>query len=300
MEEILVVRELAERTPLRDPGELVEPRRRLAVAMRRGRRSTPQRTRGRLVLAALATAGMAVAISAVVVLAPDRIGGRVPAANADAARVLRAAATAALSLPDVVPRADQFVYEKSVAGNGIQHEEWHSVDGTRDGFRRNVDGSEAVVLYGCRDGQRVSTKGDQVTGTEPCVPYPAYLPDLPTDADAMIRYLNEHGNAEPGNVNAMAKDILFLMQGHYLRPPSRAALFAAASRLPGLRVVPNVTDAAGRPGIGVAWSSDGKSGRSTNMLVFDPTTYAYLGVFAGAGSTAVLEFAIVDKARQRP
>lgn len=74
------------------------------------------------------------------------------------------------------------------------------------------------------------------------------------------------------------------MDHNYLRPQAQAALFQAAANVPGFTVIRNTTDAAGRPGIGIAWSSDGKSGR----------------MFAGVGSSAVLQVAVVDEVGQRP
>jgi hypothetical protein len=230
-------------------------------------------------------------VSAVLVLAPDTIGGHVPAANADAARILHNAAAAALTLPDVQPRPDQFVYRED--SNGA--EQWMSVDGTRDGLGRPAGGGEESVFPGCRDGRRTVMKGPEAIGTEPCEPDPAYRPDLPTDAGAMLDYLNRNHSGEVGDANAMGKDIMGLLD-KYLRPAARAALFEAAARIPGLRVVPNDTDAAGRPGVGVAWSFEGRSGR----IVFDAETYALLGVWAGRGGSAVLRVAIVDEVGQRP
>jgi hypothetical protein len=300
MDDMQLVRELVQDMPLPEIDELASARDRLAVVMsgervgdRRPaqpvRRSRPVR---RFMLAAWATAGVAAAIAAVLVLAPDKIGGQVPAANAEAAQVLHHAAAAALTLPDIQPRPDQFVYQKEVNGA----ESWMSVDGTRDGLGQGAGGVDKNVFPGCRDGRREAMKGDRVVGTESCSPAPAYRPDLPTDADAMLVYLNRNHSGRPGDANAMGKDILVLMEQHYLRPQSRAALFDAAARVPGLRVVRDVTDPAGRPGIEITWSSEGKSGG----IVFDAKTFAYLGAWAGRGSSAVLQVAIVNEVGQRP
>ena len=175
-------------------------------------------------------------------------------------------------------------------------ERWNSADGTRDGLRQGADGSKKVVLPGCRDGQRVAMKGDRVTGTEPCTPSPAYLPDLPTDADDMLAYLNKHHSGRQGDANAMGKDIWALMDGRYLRPRSRAALFEAAATVPGLRVIRNAVDPGGRPATEITWSTEGNSGG----LFFDIRTFACLGVWAGQGSSAILQVAIVDQVGQRP
>lgn len=295
MDDIQLIRELAPDSPLPQPGELAPARHRLAAAMNedraRGRHPAHRfRPRRRYVLAAVATAGVAATVSAVLVLAPDRIGGQTPSANAAAAQVLHSAAAAALTVPDIQPRADQFVYQKEANGG----ETWKSVDGTRDGLLGGPGGG--TVLSGCRDGRRASMKGNQVTGTESCTPDPAYLADLPTDADAMLAYLDRNAGGRPGDTNAMGKSILFVLDGHYLRPRSRAALFDAAARIPGLRVITGVTDPGGRPAVEITWSFEGKSGG----IFFDPKSFAYLGFWAGPGSTAVVQVAIVNKVGQRP
>ncbi|WP_198940176.1 CU044_5270 family protein [Micromonospora sp. CB01531] len=264
--------------------------------MTQTRRRRGHLTARRWGVAGWATAGMAAAAAAVLVLAPDKFGGEVPAANAQAAQVLNNAAAAALKLPDVEPRPDQFVYTKSQQG-GSPREIWQSVDGTRDGLVQQAHAGdvEKIPLPGCREERAAVVKGDRVDPrrTEPCTPQPAYLPDLPTDVDSMPEYLNKNHSREAGDANAMGKDVLALIGENHLRPQSQAALFQVAARIPGIRAVPDVKDGAGRPGIGIAWSSQGKSG----MLVFDVDTYAFLGV---ADASATLAVALVDKAGQRP
>jgi hypothetical protein len=103
--------------------------------------------------------------------------------------------------------------------------------------------------------------------------------------------------AETGDVNALGKDLFGLASESYLRPQSRAALFEAAAKIPGLAAVDDVNDAAGRPGIGISWSTANKGKPGNMILVFDPKTYAYLGTSDG---DAVLETAIVDKVGRRP
>jgi hypothetical protein len=116
-------------------------------------------------------------------------------------------------------------------------------------------------------------RGEDVIGTEPCGPDPAYLPDLPTDPDAMLAYLYRNHSGQIGDANAIGKDIFFLLNDHYLLPARGRPCSAR------------------RPGIGVAWDTDGRSG----MIVFDRTTDALLGVWAGRGASAVAEVAIVRR-----
>ena len=68
-------------------------------------------------------------------------------------------------------------------------------------------------------------------------------------------------------------------------PPPRlvAALYRAAAFIPGVRIVPNTVDAAGRPGIGVTLSSRPGPGRprptrATRIdWIFDRQSYRFLG-----------------------
>ncbi|MEO3930116.1 CU044_5270 family protein [Micromonosporaceae bacterium B7E4] len=305
MDDMRLLRQLGEEIPPATPEQLASARNRLVAAMTDTsaaptttiRRST--RRSWRLALGGLAAAGVAAAVASVLVLAPDRLGGDVPAARADATQVLRNAADAALRLPDVTPRPDQFIYRRSQSASST-HESWLSVDGTRDGLIRVREASPAEsfedTVPGCRNGRAAVVKGGQVMPgrTEPCTPEPAYRPDMPTNAAAMGVYLAEHRSGEPGSVNAAGKDVLYFAES-YLRPESRAALYEAAAAVPGLRAVENATDGAGRSGIGIAWPPGSGSGEM--VLVFHPETHAFLGV-SGSGSSAVLALTIVDEVGQ--
>jgi hypothetical protein len=57
--------------------------------------------------------------------------------------------------------------------------------------------------------------------------------------------------------------------------------------------VENVSDGAGRPGIGITWNSPG--GGEQIVLVFDAGTYAFLGT---QGTSAMLTLTVVDKVGQ--
>jgi hypothetical protein len=67
-------------------------------------------------------------------------------------------------------------------------------------------------------------------------------------------------------------------------------VFDAAAAVPALSVVEHTTDGVGRPGIGIARSTDGKSG----TIVFDAQTFEYLGFRQGAHASAEVGVAIVD------
>ncbi|MBM0256112.1 CU044_5270 family protein [Micromonospora sp. 4G55] len=310
MDEMRLLQQLGDETELPTAERLSAARTRLTTAMTAessvpltptvpSTRPRPRRPAWRLVLSGVVSAGAAAALVSVLVLAPDRFGGDTPAARADASQVLRNAATAALRVPDVEPRPDQFVYSRSQEGPGTR-ESWMSVDGTRDGLviETSATGRTETVVPGCRNGRAAAVKGGQVVPgvTARCTPAPAYRADLPTDADAMRTFLIEQRSGEPGDANAAGKDVLYYLTGSYLRPRTLAALYEAAATTPDLRAVEHVKDGAGRSGIGISWPSTRGSGEI--VLVFHPETYTFLGVGGSAGSSAVLALAIVDRVGQ--
>src|SRR5438552_1398699 len=66
-----------------------------------------------------------------------------------------------------------------------------------------------------------------------------------------------------------------LMRESYLPPAQRAAVFQAAELIPGVTLVRDVQDAAGRTGIAVARVDDRRGLR--DELIFNPATYLYQG-----------------------
>ena len=97
----------------------------------------------------------------------------------------------------------------------------------------------------------------------------------------------------------MGKDALALTDEHYLRPQSRAALCEPRRRCRGSRSSSMPSTARGGPGsASPGWfPRDRWLPPKPTVLVFDATSFAYLGVADGG---AVLTSAIVDKVNQRP
>ncbi|WP_163573163.1 CU044_5270 family protein [Fodinicola feengrottensis] len=141
---------------------------------------------------------------------------------------------------------------------------------------------------------------------------------LPTDPDALLKLItaerkSDKGNQSPQVVSEMVFHAIESILAESIVPPKVAAgLYRAAAKLPGMTVVPDVTDAAGRHGVGVAVVSDGVvyTGSIRDTMIFDKKTFSYLGstsVIAKTGPsgtagtfigmTAVLSRSIVD---QRP
>jgi hypothetical protein len=294
MDEMQLLRELGDRTPLATADDLA-PARELFLSKAKGK------GRKRFAVYGGAVIGMAAAIFAVFALIPPADSAPsptptenalrpAPAENADPVKVLRLASTAALTAPDINPRPDQFVYIKTQFENGSVREDWTSVDGTHDGLFKMETGEE-IPAPGCRNGKMAVYKGPNLMPgrTEPCEPNPAYRPDLPTDAAKMIAYLQKNSNS----LNSTGKDIQFMLSSIYMRPQSRAALFEAATKIEGLTATPGVTDAAGRPGIQIGWNKGGYAGD----FIVDAKTYAYLGY---RKNSAQIALTIVDKVGQRP
>jgi len=273
MDEMQLLRELGDATPLVSATDLAPARARLTAATR------PHPRRRRLAVYGVSVVGLAAAVFGVGALVPTGDGGP---ATASADQILQLAAAAALDAPFVTPRPDQFVYLKAKEPDGSISEDWLSVDGTHDSI---VDNN--IPVPGCRNGkQQVVPDGKPIPGvTEPCEPNPAYRPDLPTDANGMIAYLNK---IDGGNLNSTGKDMWELFWRSYLRPQTRAALFEAATKIDGLTVDPHAEDVAGRPGIKISWNRNGYGGE----FIIDAKTYAFLG----SDGLALLQMSIVDKA----
>jgi hypothetical protein len=85
-----------------------------------------------------------------------------------------------------------------------------------------------------------------------------------------------------------------------------AALYrVAAALLPGATLVPDVTNAVGRHGTGIAWTSP--DGQYRNVWIFGKASLQYIGerdynVRTGVvnGESAILQRAFVGKAGQLP
>ncbi len=303
MDELALLKDMADRTPLPSETDLAPARARLTAAFTQATTLRPRR-RGRLVVSGITVVGLAAAITAVIALGGlDSVGVAPP--DADAAEFLHQAADAARKLPTTPPRPDQFVYTRSQTSDGLR-ETWFSADGTHDGLIRQEEERESgevvldsIPMPGCRDGRRKVLKGDEDTGlTEPCTPEPAYRSDLPTDTAGMRKYLSQAGEADPGDhTNPKDLDVLihFAFTERYVPPQTLAALFEVMADFPGLTIDEDATDLAGHPGIGLSWSQP--ADQDTVTLVFDPDTHAFLGM---ADQSAVLVHTIVNAAGQRP
>jgi hypothetical protein len=256
-----------------------------------GRATSSHRRSRRIILAA------AVAAAAVGVVVFQTLPGSVGTpTSASAAPFLRQAARAVLTAPtfqeqsSVVPQPNQYVYSETEDPSGTLVKIWLSVDGSLPGLQRwtsgitgEVPASGAIPYPACTVSQAESTG---------CSPQAGYFPGMPTNPTALLSYLNQIGLVDsaaagssaastPGWIdNDLAKGIMYLMQTSYLLPAQQAALFTLMSQTAGFTLVPNMADAIGRVGVGVEWSFESSAG----ALIFNPTTYALLGVRTWPGA----------------
>jgi hypothetical protein len=290
MDELTLIREVGEQEHLPDAARLAPARERLLAEA--GKSAWSRRRVATLATATLATAGLAAGLVAVV--AALQVPDAAPADHAlvPVAQFLDQAAVTAQQDPDLVPRPDQFAYVKYTGPEGTT-EAWYSIDGRHDGLRRGPDGT--MTLPACEGGRTEQSAGNpQRPG---CDPMPMYLPDLPTDTDAMVAWLKRRNPGEYGpeaNVNGIGKDLWVFTSDYWLRPAQRAALYRAAAKISGLRLVEGVRDGSGRTGTGVAWVGPGETADQV-MWIFDPETHLLLG----SPTSSVSPVKLVDKVGER-
>jgi hypothetical protein len=239
------------------------------------------------------------------------------AAATTVAAVLDNAALAALREPAVTPRPAQFVYTKmnfsdyqarhhgDPAVRGTQSvESWKSVGGTHRGFTVISGPSTNTVRqveYWCAGGY--VHPSDIIKQRCTARQLADYKPWLPTTTAGMRAYLE--GTLGPSHRNAaqnMLEEGFYLLTHYDLTPAQQAAMYRALAQIPGLTVVPKVTDILGRAGVGIR--SHPAPGL-TWTAIFDPTTFKPLGAnvdgrhFYDREAVAV-PATIVNKAGQRP
>ncbi|MTE19897.1 hypothetical protein F0L17_12375 [Streptomyces sp. TRM43335] len=283
---------------------------------RDGRTDAPPAPRPRRLRPSLVTGTVAAAVVATLTVAlpsdlPDR---GAPPASREAVVLLEEVAYAAehRKVPDGI-RDDQFVYVESLAAHS-RHEEgrkavvepvhrreaWRSVDGTRWG-RAHADSEYGPLTFDLEP---------ETPGIPANTNY-RRLQTLPTDPGEMLDWLyaTSEGGAEGDDQDAFEL-VSTLVRESLLPPDVAAALFRAVARIPGVVLVEDSVDAAGRHGVAVARENRGERVE----LIFDRRTKVYLGERVVAtedspdglregqviGRHAVLERGIVDEIGERP
>jgi hypothetical protein len=301
----------------------------IASSLDQGRRRVTRRrvlTRGIAAVAALALAGGTVAVGIDSGPGADTTVGRgsgpggAAAPPADAVVLLTRISLAA-SEQSVAPRDDQFIYTRfkvvlrgpgyTRLGTTDRYQTWVSVDGSRPGWSIAPNTKEGTVTFG-------GFPLPPVTGSllEPTY---RFLTTLPTDPDALLAKVRAYlldpqtpavtrgGTAEKRetvgkrDADQAVFDLLGgLINSSMLPPKLGAALYRAAARIPGVKLIPTTVDLAGRRATAVARTDN--QGWFRSVWLFDPTTYEYRGerrfdlhYAKSHHESAVLERSVVDR-----
>ncbi|MEG3628907.1 CU044_5270 family protein [Streptomyces poriticola] len=268
---------------------------------------------------ALAAAAVATAAAVSLVLLPPGSGGDASAKPPSRATValLEDIALAAERGGDYGEiRDDQYVYvdskvSYSQTGEGTKTripplhrlESWHAVDGTRKGLMQETGRGRWSTDPDAQPGE---------AGYEVTTNY-RHLSTLPTDPDEMYDWLRETAPEYSGQETHQAMYVLVadLIRNAVVPPEQGAALYRAVARIPGVTIVENAVDAAGRKGVAI--TREDPDNPTRDEWIFDRTTYEFLGERSVAtedysdvekgtvtSNTAVLRRAVVDEAGVRP
>ncbi|MEV6021250.1 MULTISPECIES: CU044_5270 family protein [unclassified Streptomyces] len=251
--------------------------------------------------AAIAATGTA-AVAGTTLFAIRAGGTRLTALNA--AQVLRRAADRSRVDDDgmPIPRDDQYMYSREITHRTYDRggrkmrlvdECWLSVDGSKP----------TRYIYNGR------IQDDPPLGKHQVQSIPLQYSKLkkwPTDPDELLKWFG-HGTAPGGSEEdglfVYAEACMFLRGPRVLPPGLRAAAFEAVAKLPAVKIDHDRVDALGRHGVGISYP------KMAFGLVFDPDTYAYLGMFERGHSDknggfsqvrAVVAQGVVDRIGQRP
>jgi hypothetical protein len=130
------------------------------------------------------------------------------------------------------------------------------------------------------------------------------LQSVPTQPDALLAYLKagkKWTNDDPPT------EIGDLIRETIMPPALAAAVYRLAATLPGATLVPHATNAAGRAGIGIMWTSKTARQVYRNEWIFDQTTLQFIGEKTFdpktgklTGESAILQQAFTATAGQLP
>ncbi|MEU1863325.1 CU044_5270 family protein [Streptomyces gardneri] len=247
--------------------------------------------------------------------------GKAPEAT-PATVLLDRIATVAAAKPARTVRDDQYIHVSSTVAWSSQsdadpvmrldtphsREVWLSVDGSKPGLLR--ERGEEIPLAGAldKDGRPV----DPVGNPHPTLNSPTYrfLESLPTDPDALLKKIYDETKGQgPGPDQEAFVTIGDLLREQLAPPKVSAALYKAAARIPGVTVVDDAVDAAGRHGVAVArvhagerteWIFDRKSLEflGERGVMVEDTNWGKSGQVTA--TTAVLSRGVTDKTGEAP
>jgi hypothetical protein len=225
----------------------------------------------------LMAAATALVVGAAVVIVET---GRSTPHRAPAPLTLELVAQRVEQQPVPRPRPDQWVYSPELhnweiaPGNTIgvlrgkiKVEEWWRFDGTH--IAKSVQGSKLEVVRVLRPGEKLR-RGD--IDSSPRVLYD-FVAKLPTDPDALLTKIRHDVRDSGRDVSTFGRITQIIEDDKLIPPKTNAALYRALAKISGVRLVPGVTDLAGRPGVAVTRTE----GRNRIEVVLDPSTFRYLG-----------------------
>ncbi|MFF0753187.1 CU044_5270 family protein [Streptomyces sp. NPDC004267] len=291
----------------------------------------PRSAARRLTAVAVPLAAGALAVTLAASGALDREPGARPHAGvapapdrSPAAVLLDRIATVAAARPAPAVRDDQYVYVASTVAWSSRGADgsaprldtphsrgiWLSVDGSRPGLLREK-GME-IPLAGDVDKSGRPVSDHPAGNPAPTLGNPTYryLESLPTDPGTLLKKIyDETRGSGPGPDQEAFVTIGDLLREQMAPPKVGAALYRAAARIPGVTVVDDAVDAAGRHGVAVARVHAGER----TEWIFDRNTLEFLGersvmaedtAWARSGqitaTTAVLTRGITDRAGDTP
>lgn len=228
-------------------------------------------------------------------------------------------AAARAELPE--PGPGQFLYVRSEVSWLVS---WEGADGKNRSYVDTIhprevwmspDGDKGWLMEPYKEAvDRDGITLDDHEGGERTLNSPSYdyLRSLPTDPGPLLKKIyDETGGMGNGPDQQAFSTIGDLLREQVVPPKLAAGLYRAAARIPGVVLVDDSVDAAGRHGVAIA-RTDETDGSRTEWI-FDRETYTYLGertvqtrdvegIKAGTvrGRTAVTDRAVVDAVKQRP
>ncbi|MEU5160492.1 CU044_5270 family protein [Streptomyces sp. NPDC020875] len=259
---------------------------------------------------------LAVTASAVVLgLGTSDAPDATPPATAASVQLLERAALAAAASSPAKVSAGQYVYIKTVGYTSVLSE---TAAGRMELLRQDeamqqwtaVDGSERTLRRKGGEDQLLPERPGSGTLNSPTYNYLAALPD---DPEALVRRIRDEAERNHGSGSDSTTGVdqqSFVTIGDLLRngvtpPETAAALYRAAALIPGVDVVPDAVDAAGRRGVAVVRVHKGERiewifEKSTSRLLGERTVLVEDSSWGKSGtvvtSVALVESGVVDKA----
>jgi hypothetical protein len=251
---------------------------------RAGRAGSAWSTR-RLAAAVVAVVAVVAAVQVVDVgpsAVRDRAGGGAPA---NATELGALAAKAVRDVPGPYPKPGQWMYIKTMVASDARFIVRSDDEGDRL-ERVPAEGPRAVEWWskvGPKPGEGTNSftnrEGNALLGP-PLIQGVSYpdLSSLPTDPDRLLKviydYQRKHGYGGASTWPATFRLISEMLNGLLPPPELQAALFQAMAKIPGVTVVQDTVDAAGRRGTALALVDD----QVRFEVILEKGTYRYLGL----------------------